>query len=160
MTLTCHDIWHLLRSHKIYGYLTRSTEISQDLLTFDIWTFTFDIWRWLDIWHLTFDIWHLLRSHKIYWDLARSTETSQDLLRSHKIIWHFTFGNWHAIPWHLTLIWHGIWHLTFDIWHLTWLKVLTALALILIILAQSYLICTDGFWGYLKPKKIISDQTI
>ena len=89
----------LLRSHKIYWDLTRSTEISQDLL----------------------------RSHKIYWDLTRSTELSQDLLRSHKIYWfgiiHYTFGIWHLtchdIPWHLTLICHGICHLTFAIWHLT-----------------------------------------
>ena len=33
------------------------------------------------------------------------------------------------------------------------LEVLTALALILMILSQSYLISTDGFWGYLQSKK-------
>ena len=51
--------------------------------------------------------------------------------------WHLTFDIWH-----LTLICHDIWHaMTFDIdmpWHLTWLKVRTALALILMILAQSH----------------------
>ena len=62
------------------------------------------------------------------------------------------------MPWHLTfdidITWHLIFdnlQLTFDIWHLTWLKVLTALALILMILAQS--IFTNGFWGYLRNLK-------
>ena len=46
-------------------------------------------------------------------------------------------------------IWHwifDIWHLTFDVW----------LALMLLILAQSYHIFIDGFWGYLQSKKIIT----
>ena len=81
------------RSHKTFWDLTRSTEISQDLLrshkiywfgkihlTFDIQTFTFDIWH-----AITFDIWHFT-SHKIYRDFTRSTEISKDLL-----IWHLTF---------------------------------------------------------------------
>ena len=137
----------------MHWYLTRSTDISQDLLrshkiywygkihlTFDIRTFTFYIW------HLKFEtsfhIWHLLRSQKIYWDLKISTDLAS-------YIWHLTFGIWH-------LTFHDIWHLTFDIWHLTWLKVLTALALVLLILAQFYQISTDGFWGYLQSKKIMT----
>ena len=60
--------------------------------------------------------------------------------------WHLTFDIWH-----LTF---DIWHLTFDIWHLTWLKVLTALALMFMILAWSYLIFTDVFWGYFSNLKI------
>ena len=50
-----------------------------------------------------------------------------------------------------------IWHLTFDIWHLTWLK---ATALILMILAQSYYIFTDGFWGYLSNLKSLVSQSV
>ena len=57
----------LLRSHKIYWDLKRSIEISKDLL----------------IWQFTFGIWH-------YWDLTRSTEISQDLLRSQQIYWDLT----------------------------------------------------------------------
>ena len=53
--------WDLLRYHKIYSDLTRSTQSSQDLL----------------------------RSHKVYWDLTRSTEISQDLPRSHKIFYQW-----------------------------------------------------------------------
>ena len=132
----------------------------------------------------------ILRSHKIYWDLTRSTEISQDLLRSQKIyrfgilhltcgIWHLTFEIWHSkchdIPWHFTfdidatwhlkfdMPWHSItfdvWHI-YDIWHLTWLKVLTALALILMILAQSYLIITDGLCGYLSNLTLFSRSHI
>ena len=138
LTLTCHDmlwhdIWHLLRSHKIYWDLTRSAEISYGLL---IWQNTFDIWHWhVSIWHdMTFDIYwdltqDLLRSHKIYWDLTRSIEISSDLLIWHLIFYilyltfdiarHLTFDNWQLTIeiWHLTLIWHltSIWHLTIDI---------------------------------------------
>ena len=65
-------------------------------------------------------------------------------------IWHwYDIWLWYAMTfdiWHLTLICH-------DIWHWTFLKVVTALALMLMILAQSYLIFTDGFWGYLQSKK-------
>ena len=110
--------------------ITRYTEISQDLL---IWQNTFDIW------YSNFYLWHLA-----------STEILQDQLRSHKINWDLKRSTDLALY---------IVHLTFDIdmpWHLTWLKVLTALAPILIILAHSYHIFTDGFWGYLQSKKIIS----
>ena len=113
----------LLRSHEIYWDLTRSTEISQDLLRS----------------HKIY--WDLTRFTEIYWDLTRFTEISQDLLRSHKIYWydltwhqHLTFDIWHLTfdIWNLTFdIWHltfdiwqltiDNWHLTFDIWHLTWL---------------------------------------
>ena len=107
-------------------------------MTFDIWHLTFDI-----SWHLTFhDIWHfmtfdisqdLLRSHKIYWDLTRSTEISKDLL-----IWHYVFD---------------ICHLVFDIWHwnhMTWYSKM--------ILAQTYLIFTDGFWGYISNLKTFTQS--
>jgi len=94
MTLTCHDmpfdIWHLLRSHKNYLDLIRSTDLALYIwnLTFGIWHLTcHDIWHltliWHDIWHLTFDIWHLT------FDICHLTFD----------IWHLTFD---------------IWHLTFD----------------------------------------------
>ena len=150
-----YTIWsqYLLRSHKIYWDLTRSTDLAKY------------------IWHLTltchemsFDMWHLQRSHKIYWFA----------------IIHLTFGIWHLAChdiWHLTFeiwrltfdIWHwysmtfDIWHwytMTFDIWHLTWLKELTALALILMILAQSYNMFTDGFCGYLSNRSLIVCQSV
>ena len=148
-----------MRSHKIYWDLARSTDISQDLLISH--KIYWDLTRSTDmakyIWHLilglllsTFDIWNL-KPHfifDIYWDLRRSTEISKYLL-----IWHHTFDIWRLVIdiWHFMTF--DIWHLTFDIWHLTWLKVLTALALMLLILAQSYHIFTDGFWGYLQSKK-------
>ena len=94
----------------MHWYLTRSTDISQDLLrshkiywygkihlTFDIRTFTFYIWHLTLTPHFTFNI---------YWDLTRSTDLASYI-------------------WHLTLIYHDIWHwytMTFDIdipWHLT-----------------------------------------
>ena len=95
---------------KIYWDLTRSIEISSDLLriwdlttrssgltidfkirnlTFHIWHFIFVIWLLkFDIGYLTLENWHLKTD-----------------------IWHLTFDFWH-----LTF---DIWHLTFDIWHLT-----------------------------------------
>ena len=113
----------LLRYHKIFWDLTRSSDISHDLLmwqntymTFDIWTFTFAIWHLLSQ--------DLLRSHKFYWDLTRSTKISQDLLIwQHTFdIWTFTFDidmPWHTI-WHLLrshkIYWFGIIHSTFGIW--------------------------------------------
>ena len=108
-------------------------------MTFDIghcYVMTFDI-----PWHLTFNIWHwcAMTLHTMTFD-----------------IWHLTFDIWHTMTFD---IWHYIpWHLTFDIWHFTWLKVLITLALTLMILEQSYHIFTDGFWGYLQSKKIISDS--
>ena len=74
--------WDLLRSHKIYWDLKRSTDLASYIwhLVFDIWHLVFDIWHamtfdidmpWnltfdvcqLFFWHLTFDIWHGWR----YW---------------------------------------------------------------------------------------------
>ena len=137
-----------------------------------------------DIWHLTIDIyWDLTRSTH-YWDIARSIEISQDLtksteisqylLRSHKIyrdlkrstdlafyILHLLFDIWH-------LTCHDIWHLTFNIWHLISEVLLFYVwhftfdidmpCLILMILAQSYLIITDGFCGYLSNLSLISQS--
>ena len=108
-------------------------------LTFDI--FSIDISQHLtfviDIpWHLTFDIFIIV----IPWQWYAMT---------------FDIWNWYTMTfdiWHLTF---DIWHLTFDIWHLTWLKVLTALALILMTLAQSYHIFTGGFWGYLSNRGLM-----
>ena len=92
-------------------------------------------------WHLTFDIWQLLRSHKIFWDLKIGTDLAFYIV-------HLVFD--------IAIIY--ILHFTFYILHFTWLKVLTALALILVILAQSYRIFTDGFWGYLQSKRNMSDS--
>ena len=94
LTLT----WHL--TFDIYLDLTRSTEISQDLLR------SHKIY-WFGIIHLTFGIWHLTFG-----------------------IWHLTFGIWHLVfdIWHAKTfhdIWHwyamefDIWRLSIDIWHLT-----------------------------------------
>ena len=117
-------------------------------LTFDM--FSIDIpWHWyattfdIDIpWHFIFDIWHLTFLSLIFHDIDMP--------------WHLTFDI--HIPWHLILdTWHltfYILHLVFDIWHLTWLKVLTAL----MILAQSYHIFTDGFWGYLSIRGLIGQS--
>ena len=93
LTLTCHDM-----PFDIYWDLTRSTEISKDLLRsqkiywFGIIHLTFGIWHFVfDILHLTFCIWHL---------------TCHDIEIWHDI-WNLKFFN-------LTF---EIWNLTFDIWH-------------------------------------------
>ena len=110
---TSFHIWHLLRSHKIYWDLKRSTDLALYIwhLVFDIWhAMTFDIWNLtFDIWHLTFDMpwhdmtWHLTfdRSNKIYWDLTRSTDLT-------KYIWHLIFELLHLtfdidMPWHASI---------------------------------------------------------
>ena len=61
-----------------------------------------------------------------------------------KLIWqkHLTFVIWH---------WYAItWHLTFGIWHLTWLKVLTAVALMHLIL----------FWYLITLTDWLTDRTL
>ena len=67
----------LLRFHKIFWDLRRSSDISHDLL---MWQNTYDI--------LTFELLLLpfgIYSHKICWDLTRSTEIYRDLTRSTEI---------------------------------------------------------------------------
>ena len=76
-----HDIWHL--TFDIYCDLTRSAEISQDLL----------------------------RSHKIYWDLKRSTDLALYIWHFTFYIWYLTFTMWYLTfdIWHLTF---DIWYIT------------------------------------------------
>ena len=122
-----------------------------------------------------------MRSHKIFWDLTRSFKIFWDLSRSHKIYWfHIYSGIWH-LSFDCCLLSFVFWLLTFDFlllsfdfefWLLTFftfesdiwptddlmvlalvLKVLTALALMLMALVQSYLIFTDRFWGYRQFQK-------
>ena len=126
------DIWRLLIC-KIYWDFTWSTEISKDLL---IWHYTFDIcYLTLDIWRLTFDVWHLIFVIDIPWHWY--------------MLWHLTFdidipGHWYAMTFN---IWH--WYtMTFDIWHLTEGIDSTS--------TWYWNIFTDGFWGYLQSKKIIT----
>ena len=76
----------LLRSHKIYGDLKRSTDLAFDmgwhlvLIYHDIWHLTYDIWHMtFDIWHLTYDIWHMT------FDMAEGTDSTDT----------YYFWHWH-----------------------------------------------------------------
>ena len=110
--------------------LTRSTEISKDLL---IWYLTFDIW------HLTFDIWHAM-TFDIPW---HSTTFDIDMAWD-DIIYAMAFEIWH---------WYTM---TFDMTE--FMKALTAPALILMILAQSYNTFTDGLCGLSHLSLIVSQS--
>ena len=92
---------------------------------------TIYILQWFDMWHFTFDIWHLtLICHDIKHRYAMTLNIYMQ--------WHFTFA---------------IWNFTFYIWHLIWLKVLAALALIIICTLSIAQYFTDGFCGYLSNLK-------
>ena len=105
---------------------------------------------------------HTLATIQPSWDLIRSLEISQDLLRSHKIYWDLKYQLiWHSAfnIWYMTLdIWHWyafdidmLWHLTIDIWHRNWMTWHSVM-----ILAQTYLIFIDGFWGNISNLKTFS----
>ena len=134
-----------MRSHKIFWDLTRSFEISQDLLISHLhWNLTFVIWLLsfilclltLNFWLLTFlisDIWlfnwptvDVKISYSLLYIECNVTGTDGNCT-----------GTDDTGMMVLALI----------------LKVLTALALMLVTLAQSYLIFTDRFWGNLQFEK-------
>ena len=98
------------------------------------------------------------------WDLTRSSEILQDLLRSHKIYWFdISIGMISKSHFHFYTILSSFYTVTGTDTNCTGtdvtgrmvllLKVLAALAQMLMTLTQSYLIFTDRFWGYLQFQK-------
>ena len=110
-------------THSDYNDLTIGISI------FDVWLLTFDSWHFtLELWHLTSDLWHLTFELTYWW--------CQNLYFECTVtgIYGTCTGTDDTGMMVLALV----------------LKVLTALALMVMILAQYYLIFTDGFWGYLQ----------
>ena len=97
------------------------------------------------------------------WLQYNLVEISHDLLRSHKIFWGLTRYteilsiNWFDIlhlifyTWHLTFDIDMLWHLTIDIWHWNWITWHSVM-----ILARTYLIFIDGFWGNISNLETFS----
>ena len=130
-------------------------EVPADLKILNIYLYTIDALA--ESAHFDYNT-TFLRSHKISWDLTISTEVSQDLLRYHKIYWDLKYQLiWHSAfnfdTWHLTFDIDMLWHLTIDIWHWNWITWHSVM-----ILAQTYLIFIDGFWGNISNLKTFSQS--
>ena len=161
---------HSLKSHKIFWDLTRSTEISQDLLILPkILHLIFVIWHLSYLllfccWHFWYflkvvDILIFLRFFYIYYfETCLNIFTFLHLTFDMIFIWRlafdiccFSFDICHLIfeIWPLIYdIWHlscDIWNFIYDIWHLTWNDMTWYSSMTL---TWSQLIFTDGFCGY------------